>query len=433
MATYKVISGDSASQIAAKYGTTVAKLQAANPQFSQFVNNANYIQSGWVLNIPSTASSPAPAPTPAPAAANISQAWNLSAWQMGPGGWATQPVLTIGGQDFKFATPQEYADKMQSANLQGANASTFIGQFQNSVPYWKSVVTLPVTPTPPANSGQPSGTTAPSANVGSVSTNGVTVNLTKSITTAAFKSTDAYRALPQSVKDFVDIAYNLIEVGGEAEAKFFSNAVAQAQAVADPYYKTQLALAKAEVIGSIAEKNSDYELRSEVITRTRDELMSDVASSRDFLSLEQQADVARTIKSFDEDLLTIADQAAEKGLTFGTGARSRELAESRRSSQFADVVQSSSRKYNFQQKELELKAARGDVNAQKELAALRAGKGFALQGIGRAAEQVLGSANLPNIEGFTPVGGTTGKIEEEKRKAIVSDTAGYLNLQKGFI
>ena len=291
----------------------------------------------------------------------------------------------------------------------------------------------PVTPTPPASSGSPSGTTSTSTNVGSITSGGVTVSLTKPITTAAFKSTEAYRALPQGVKDFVDIAYNLIEVGGEAEAKFFANAVAQAQAVADPYYKTQLALAKAEVMGSIAEKNSDYEFRSEIIKRARDEIMADVSSSRDFLTLEQQADVARTIQAFDEDLLTIADEAAEKGLTFATGARSRSLAEERRSTQFADVVQSSSRKYNFQQKELELKAARGDVSAQKELEALTASKGFALQSIGRAAEEVLGSANLPSIPGFTPVGGTTGKIEEEKRRAVASDTAGYFNIQKGFL
>ncbi len=258
-------------------------------------------------------------------------------------------------------------------------------------------------------------------------------DITKSVTTANFKTTAAYKALPQSLKDFIDIAYNLIEVGGEEEAKLFANAIAQAQAVADPYFRTQLSLAKAEVLGSIAEKNNDFELRSEVIRRTRDELLTDVGANKDFLTLEQQSDVARTIKSYDEDLLSIADEAAEKGLTFATGARSRALAEERRGTQFADVVQSSRRRHNFQIKELELKAARGDVSAQKELDALRSQKDFALQKIGRAAEEVLGSANLPSIPGFSPTGGTIGKIEEERRKSILADTAGYTSLQKGFI
>ena len=262
---------------------------------------------------------------------------------------------------------------------------------------------------------------------------GVSVDITKPVTTAAFKGSAAYKALSQSAKGFVDIAYNLIEFGGEAEAKFFANAVTQAQAVAEPYFKAQLALAKAEVLGSIAEKNFDYETRKEVIERTRDEILQDVVRNRDFLTLGQQSEIARTVKKYDEDLLIIADEAAEKGLTFATGARSRALAESRRTEQFSDVIQSSTRRHNFQIKELELKAARGDVSAQRELASLSGQKGFALQSIGRAAEEVLGSSNLPSIESFTPVGGTTGKIEEEKKRAIVADTTGFLTLQRGFL
>jgi len=50
--THKIVSGDTASAIAKKYGTTVDELQAANPQYSKFINNPNYIQAGWTLNIP---------------------------------------------------------------------------------------------------------------------------------------------------------------------------------------------------------------------------------------------------------------------------------------------------------------------------------------------------------------------------------------------
>ena len=258
-------------------------------------------------------------------------------------------------------------------------------------------------------------------------------NITAPVTGKKFQETNEYKSLPPESKDFVDIAYNLIEVGGEAEAKFFANAVAQAQAIADPYYKTQLSLAGAEVLGAIAEKNNDFETRKEVIERVRDELMQDVSSNKEFLTLEQQADISRNIRQYDEDLLTIADEAAEKGLTFATGARSRALAESRRGEQFQDVIQSGQRRFNFQIKELELKAARGDTSAQKELEALTGQKGFALQQIGRAAEEVLGSANVPAIPGFTPTGSALGKIEEEKRRTTISDVSGFLNLQKGFI
>lgn len=67
--THLVRSGENASVIAAKYGVTVADLQKANPQYSQFVSNPNYVQAGWTLNVPKTgapAPAPAPAPTPTP-------------------------------------------------------------------------------------------------------------------------------------------------------------------------------------------------------------------------------------------------------------------------------------------------------------------------------------------------------------------------------
>lgn len=282
----------------------------------------------------------------------------------------------------------------------------------------------------------------PTTNTGSGSTNtGNTSTTNKPPTTTAptapvsakFRDSAAYKALPSDLREFVDLAYGLIEVGGANEAQMFANALKQAQGAADPYYKTLMSLARAEVLGSIAEQNFDYETKSEAIRRARNELMEDVRLNKDFLTLEQQAEIAREVRKYDEDLLDIADIAAEKGLTFATGARSRARAEELRGMEYQDVVQSSGRQFNFQIRELELRAARGDVEAEKQLAALTGKRNLALQGIGRAAEEVLGSANLPSIPGFTPTGGAVGKIEEEKRRAIASDTAAYLELQKGFI
>lgn len=268
--------------------------------------------------------------------------------------------------------------------------------------------------------------TSPTGAVGAAVGNPVSSNM-------QFKSSAAYGALSQEMKDFVDLAFNLISVGGEEEAKFFANAISQAQAIADPYFKTQIALAKAEITGAIAEKNFDYGVKSEAITRARDELLQDISLNKEFLTFEQQADIAKAVKGYDEDLLKIADEAAEKGITFATGARSRALAESRRGEQFQDVVQSNRRRFNFQMKELELKASRGDTAAQKELEKLQGERGFSLQQIGRAAEEVLGSAGAPSIPGYAPTGGAMGKIEEDKRRAIISDTQGFMQLQKGFL
>jgi hypothetical protein len=153
----------------------------------------------------------------------------------------------------------------------------------------------------------------------------------------------------------------------------------------------------------------------------------------EFLTLEQQADIARTTREFDEDMLTIADQAAEKGLTFATGARSRVLAEERRGTQFEDVIQSTRRKRNLQTEELKLKASRGDIQAQEQLADIEAKGAFQLQNIGRAATTALGSLRAPALAGFEKTGfqapgGVLGDIEQERRKSIIE--AGRLGLPK---
>jgi len=248
-----------------------------------------------------------------------------------------------------------------------------------------------------------------------------TTDYTTPPTGMKFKESSAYRNLSPELQQLVDLGFNVFLKGGENEAAAFSDALTKAQALADPYAKSQLALFKAELGTALAKTKSDYNSQKDILDKTRAELAQDLKDNKEFLSLEQQADMATALKTYDEDLLTIADQAAEKGITFATGARSRALAEERRGSQFQDVVQSDQRKFNFQIKELEIKAARGDADAQAKLDKLNADKGFKLQEIGQNAQRVLGSARAKElgIEGFTPTEGNLGDIEQQRRKSIL--------------
>jgi LysM repeat protein len=117
MATsYSVASGDTASAIAKKYGTTVSALQAANPQYSQFVSNPNYIQAGWSLNLPGAAPSapvtttPTPvAPVSKPASTPVAPAntTNLNAVSQGIQNVAAQiPALTQNVNQYVASQPQ---------------------------------------------------------------------------------------------------------------------------------------------------------------------------------------------------------------------------------------------------------------------------------------------------------------------------------------
>lgn len=246
----------------------------------------------------------------------------------------------------------------------------------------------------------------------------------------AFTEFDAYKNLSSEDREFIDEIFSLIQIGGEEEAKRFADAIEQAKGVADPFFKVKLNLALAEVSGRIAESTQDFATKKEILERARDQILEDVGLARDFFTLEQEAEISRITRSFDQDILRIGDAAAAKGLTFTTGAGSRQQAESRRTEEFTDVFQSSTRLGNLRLKELELRASRGETNAQKELEALRSGQTLQLQNIGRRAEEVLGTGNLPDIQGFSPVGEALGTIEEQKRRTIISDVGGFLDLQK---
>lgn len=236
--------------------------------------------------------------------------------------------------------------------------------------------------------------------------------------TGKFKDSAAYKALSEAEQEVVDLAFNVNFQGSEEEYQIYVKAIDDAMKLADPYAKAQLAMAKAEVGLGLAKLESDYGFSKEILDKTRAQLAEDLKNNKEFLSLEQQSDMATLLRGYDEDLLTIADQAAEKGITFATGARSRELAETRRTDQYKDVVQSSTRQYNFHIKDLEIKAARGDSNAQLELDKLKADKGFNLQKIGQNAERILGTSGVGSlgISGYKPVGGFLGEIEQRKRE-----------------
>ena len=259
-----------------------------------------------------------------------------------------------------------------------------------------------------------------------------------------FKDTAEYKNLSQDMKDFVDLSYNLIEFGGEDEAKQFTNAITQAKGIADPYFKAQLTLALGDVQAAIAKQNGDYKTAKDLIDNANKELQDNLTANRDLLDLNNAAEIARAFEQYTQDSLAIADQAAEKGLTFNTGAKSRELAQAQRDTQNLDIVESRTRTYNAYVADLTRKATAGNEEARIKLDDLGRTKTSNLSGIGRAYESIVGSGAMntedidpitPGVQtiaggtGYTPIGGVIGSMEEAKRKSMISDTNAFYNLQ----
>jgi len=243
-----------------------------------------------------------------------------------------------------------------------------------------------------------------------------------------FKNTEQYQSLSDEEKEIVDLMFGLIRTGGEKEAQLFGDAIQQAIAIADPWAKAQGALLLAEFAIHIDETIFGAKAKMEAVQRARDVLMEDVGNRKEFLTLEQQAEISRQVQSYEQDILSIADAAADKGLTFATGYISRQRAEELRAVEHEDVIQSRKRDFNFRIKELKLRAARGETEAQAELERFQKEEEFSLRKIGQAAETILGSGGVPTETGYTPVGGITGSLEEEKERRIISDVGGIVDL-----
>lgn len=240
-----------------------------------------------------------------------------------------------------------------------------------------------------------------------------------------------FSGLPTDDKKLIETLFTAFTEGRESDiSAALPGIIEQAKANVEPFARAKLALTLGEVESKIAFTQGDLQRASDITARVRKEISDDLVSGLGDISLEQQAEMARVTRAYDEDLLSIADQAAEKGLTFATGARSRVLAEERRGEQFQDVIQSSRRKAAILERELKLKAARGDIEAQEQLAEIKAKGEFQLREIGRSAEEVLGTANLPATPGYTRVGEVIGTIEQQRRQQEQAEVVAGITIAK---
>ena len=250
---------------------------------------------------------------------------------------------------------------------------------------------------------------------------------------AAYKTTSFYTSLTADQKSLIDTSYGVLDVGDDADYEALTKAITAAAALADPYEKSLLAMARAEIDSNIAKVAGDYKTSSDIIKNAQASLIETVAANKEFLTLEQQSDLAVTAQQYGKDLISIANDAADKGLTFATGEQSRIGAEARRSTEYANVVQTTNRAFNFKTKSLEMQAAQGDREAQLKLQDIQTNKQFNIQKIGQEYEKMMGSSAMPDLAGYTKVGGLTGSIAEDKQKKFADLVKSFYGLNQGAV
>lgn len=226
---------------------------------------------------------------------------------------------------------------------------------------------------------------------------------------------DTYNNLDDEKKEFAAYNYNIAKANSKEDIKLYEEALKEATAQADPYWKSYLLVTQDEFLRSVDEAQKTTQSEIEKNQRLIDTLKENLTSNKDYLTLEQQSDLATLAQNYEVSQENLVQGAADTGLTFST---KRKIAEQRLAQTNTGLVESTQRKYNKQIRDLETQAASGSLEAQKEIEDLQRKLGSTITDIGRTAEKELGSENIPVISGYTPLGDISGNYYEQKTADI---------------
>lgn len=193
--------------------------------------------------------------------------------------------------------------------------------------------------------------------------------------------------------------------------KKLNEALDMAQTQAEPYWAEQLRIAQDSVLQSYSNITGDMTYQKTNIENKIKHINKDLTSNKDFLTLNEQQDMANMLQSYQVQLDKVNIKAADTGLTFSTQGT---IERTRVSNYNQGLMESSQRQYEKQVSDLETEAARGNEQAAIDLANLQRTYQGGVTSIGRTAETTLGTSNLPALEGYSPLGDVTGELYEKK-------------------
>lgn len=229
---------------------------------------------------------------------------------------------------------------------------------------------------------------------------------------AELKNTDIWKNSSAYDKLMLYTTFKAKEVQDPLIQKKMMEALGTAMESLDPYYKMKTRMANDAIERSAITINQDYASKiksnEEKIRQTEEDLLA----GREYLTLEQQAEMGNQLREFKNNLYSLRQNAAESGLAFSSP---RETAEQQLNEQQAGLAESTTRKFNKSQTDLANAAARDTLALQQNAKDLERGRSESLTDLSRKGEELLGSTAMPQIPGVTLLGGIQGTQEAEKQ------------------
>ena len=279
----------------------------------------------------------------------------------------------------------------------------------------------------------PASVAPPMVNVPTVSTPS---NFTSDTATIPdwLKNNSDFQRLPKDMQDYLVQYYAILQIQDTETQKKLNDALAQAQIQANPYWAEVIRMAQDELTRAIGAEEADFVTKQKDLQIKINQIKEDLATKKKDLTIDEQAELARQARAYQNDLDTLRESAAGAGLTFST---KREQAESKLATQNLDIVESTKRQYMRQARDLETAAARVETEALAKIDEYQRILGESEFNLIRSAESKLGTANLPSLPGITTgassLGGISGSIGEQKTKDIWTRAEALAGLGNPFL
>ena len=245
------------------------------------------------------------------------------------------------------------------------------------------------------------------------------------------KDNEYFQQLSEDEQRYIVNYYNILKINDKERQDILKQALIDAQAAADPYFAEQIRIAQDELLGALGEKKEDFASQQRDLQLKIDQIKEDLITGKERLTVDQQAELGRQQRQYKYQLEDLIERARHVGLTFST---KRALAEARLTTEQEDIVESTKRGFQRQLEDLQLRSARGEVEATNLLKDYERMYGVSVTKLLRGAERELGTKGLgmEEYEGYKPLGGVTGILEEEKLKDITTRAQALVSLRSPF-
>lgn len=245
---------------------------------------------------------------------------------------------------------------------------------------------------------------------------------------------DYFKQLPSDEQEYMVNYYNVLTIQDEESQKILAQALEDAKAQSDPYFAEKIRMAQDELTRALGKQSGDFSSQKRDLQLRIDQLKEDLATGKERLSIDQQAELGRQQRTYEYQLENLIEAASHKGLTFST---KRALAESRLATEQGDIVESTKREFQRRITDLQRAASRGEVEAQNLLKDYERTYGENVTTLIRGAEKQLGTTDLPSglpaLPGVKPLGEVVGSFAEEKQTDILQRAEALANLRNPFL